>query len=109
MSFKKKLFKFSVTQKFLAYIGYLYILFVGFKIHKFTISIRFRVQWYFYLFNSFSILFEKLLPTVQAIPGSFQDFLLEDARPVLMVALAMIVIGQTAVFARIIVAGKDAA
>ena len=29
MSFKKKLFKFSITQKFLAYIGYLYILFVG--------------------------------------------------------------------------------
>ena len=29
MSFKKKLFKFSFTQKFLAYLGYLYILFVG--------------------------------------------------------------------------------
>ncbi len=29
MSFKKKLFKLSITQKFLAYIGYLYILFVG--------------------------------------------------------------------------------
>ena len=29
MSFKKKLFKFSIAQKFLAYIGYLYILFVG--------------------------------------------------------------------------------
>ncbi len=29
MSFKKKLLKFSVTQKFLAFIGYLYILFVG--------------------------------------------------------------------------------
>ncbi len=29
MSFKKKIFKFSLTQKFLAYIGYLYILFVG--------------------------------------------------------------------------------
>ncbi len=30
MSFKKKIFKLSFTQKFLAYIGYLYILFVGF-------------------------------------------------------------------------------
>ena len=29
MSFKKKLFKFSFIQKFLAYVGYLYILFVG--------------------------------------------------------------------------------
>ncbi len=29
MSFKKKLFKLSIIQKFLAYIGYLYILFVG--------------------------------------------------------------------------------
>ncbi len=29
MSFKKKLFKFSITQKILAYIGYLYILLVG--------------------------------------------------------------------------------
>ena len=29
MSFKKKLFKFSIIQKILAYIGYLYILFVG--------------------------------------------------------------------------------
>ena len=29
MSFKKKLFKFSITQKFLAFLGYLYILFVG--------------------------------------------------------------------------------
>ena len=29
MSFKKKLFKFSIIQKFLAYIGYFYILFVG--------------------------------------------------------------------------------
>ena len=29
MSFKKKIFKFSITQKFLAYLGYIYILFVG--------------------------------------------------------------------------------
>ena len=29
MSFKKKLFKFTIIQKFLAFIGYLYILFVG--------------------------------------------------------------------------------
>ena len=29
MSIKKKIFKFSITQKFLAYLGYLYILFVG--------------------------------------------------------------------------------
>ncbi len=29
MSFKKKLFKFSFIQKFFAYVGYLYILFVG--------------------------------------------------------------------------------
>ena len=29
MSFKKKIFKFSLTQKFLAYLGYLYILLVG--------------------------------------------------------------------------------
>ncbi len=29
MSFKKKLLKFSITQKFLAFLGYLYILFVG--------------------------------------------------------------------------------
>ncbi len=29
MSFKKKLFKFSITQKFLAFLGYIYILFVG--------------------------------------------------------------------------------
>ena len=29
MSFKKKLFKFSVTQKILAFLGYIYILFVG--------------------------------------------------------------------------------
>tara|TARA_Y100000741_G_scaffold349029_1_gene317723 strand:- start:612 stop:1283 length:672 start_codon:yes stop_codon:yes gene_type:complete len=29
MSFKKKLFKFYLSQKFLAYVGYLYILFVG--------------------------------------------------------------------------------
>ena len=29
MSIKKKIFKFSITQKFLAYLGYIYILFVG--------------------------------------------------------------------------------
>tara|TARA_B100001769_G_C22041251_1_gene559574 strand:+ start:245 stop:916 length:672 start_codon:yes stop_codon:yes gene_type:complete len=29
MSFKKKIFKFTLTQKFLAFLGYLYILFVG--------------------------------------------------------------------------------
>ena len=29
MNFKKKIFKFSIIQKFLAYLGYLYILFVG--------------------------------------------------------------------------------
>ena len=29
MSFKKKIFQFTITQKFLAYLGYLYILFVG--------------------------------------------------------------------------------
>ena len=28
MSFKKKIFKFSISQKILAFIGYLYILFV---------------------------------------------------------------------------------
>ena len=30
MSFKKKIFKFSFSQKILAFIGYLYILFVGY-------------------------------------------------------------------------------
>ena len=30
MSFRKKLFKLSITQRFFAFIGYLYILFVGF-------------------------------------------------------------------------------
>ena len=30
MSFKKKIFKFSISQKILAFIGYLYILFVGY-------------------------------------------------------------------------------
>ena len=45
---------------------------------------------------------------VQAIRHSFQYVRKEVALPILMVALAMIVIGQTAVFARIIVAGKDA-
>ena len=29
MNFKKKIIKFSIIQKFLAYVGYLYILFVG--------------------------------------------------------------------------------
>ena len=29
MSFKKKIFKYSLTQKILAYLGYIYILLVG--------------------------------------------------------------------------------
>ena len=29
MNFKKKIFKYSTTQRFLAFLGYLYILFVG--------------------------------------------------------------------------------